>query len=185
MCMQLRRRDPSAIEPLYRAHFDAIFRYAACRVGRDVALDVTSETFAQALRSLDRLDMQRDARAWLFGVATNVLRHHRRAEGRRLRAYEQATQLREETGAATDQVDAQQVELVAALGDLEPVDREALLLFAWADLTYDQIAEALEVPVGTVRSRIFRARRALRSELSATGNNERHTTIESELRWTS
>lgn len=183
--MPIRKRDPSAIEPLYRAHFDAIFRYTACRVGRDVAMDVTSETFAQALRSFDRLDTQRDARAWLFGVATNVLRHHRRAEVRRLRAYERAAQLRGETASGPDSVDPRQADLIAALGDLEPGDREALLLFAWADLSYDEIAEALAVPTGTVRSRIHRARRALRAALLTDPNRERHTTMEGELGWMS
>jgi RNA polymerase sigma-70 factor (ECF subfamily) len=164
-----RRLDPAPIEPLYRAHFDAIYRYASCRVGRDAALDVAAETFAQALRSLGRLDPDRDARAWLFGIAANVLRHHRRSEARRLRAYKA---IETKGGADTSALsqgggEAQQRErLVDALSALEAGDREALLLLAWADLSYDEIAEALGVPVGTVRSRIHRARRLLRSALT-------------------
>src|SRR6476619_7141059 len=94
------RRTPSprAIEGLFLDHFGSIYRFAACRVGRDAAFDIAAETFAQALRSLDRLDAERDARAWLFGIATNVLGHHRRAEQRRFRAYMTVRGLREASG---------------------------------------------------------------------------------------
>ena len=77
-----RTNSPHAIERLFADHFGSIYRFAACRVGRDAALDIAAETFAQALRSFGNLDPERDARAWLFGIATNVLRHHRRAEER-------------------------------------------------------------------------------------------------------
>jgi len=157
----LRRNDPGRIEPLYRAHFDAIFRFAACRVGRDAALDVAAETFAQALRRIDRLDPARDARPWLFGIAVNVLRHHHRSERRRLAAY-----ARTAVQADPAEVEPADAEIADALLALDPRDRDALLLFAWADLSYDAIAEALDVPVGTVRSRINRARRLLRAALA-------------------
>lgn len=108
--------------------------------------DLTSETFAQALRSLGRLDQQRDARAWLFGSATNVLHYRRRAEVRRLRAYERPAQLRvEATGLALDSIDRRRADLVTALGDLESADRETLLLFAWA----------LSAPASTARGECF------------------------------
>ena len=159
----LRRNDPARIEPLYRAHFDAIFRFAACRVGRDAALDVAAETFAQALRRIDRLDPARDPRPWLFGVAVNVLRHHHRAERRRLAAYARAGA----DGATTfGAVDPTRTHVADALLRLDPRDRDALLLLAWADLSYEGIADALGVPVGTVRSRIHRARRLLRAALT-------------------
>ena len=159
-----RRSDLSPIEPLFRAHFDAIYRYAACRVGRDTAVDVAAETFAQALRSVARFDPDRDPRAWLFGVASNVLRHHRRAERRRLRAYSRAAEIdtRVEDGDSVGDGDR----LIGGLARLEPRDRETILLFAWAELSYEEIAKALDIPVGTVRSRIHRARHALRLALT-------------------
>lgn len=159
-----RRADPALIEPLFRAHFDAIYRYAACRVGRDIALDVAAETFAQALRSFDRFEPDRDPRAWLFGVASNVLRRHRRDEMRRLRAYARAV----EVGAQAEETDSVVApgRLTEGLAKLDARDRETILLFAWADLSYEEIAAALVIPVGTVRSRIHRARRTLRVVLS-------------------
>ena len=159
-----RVRTPHAIEALFADHFDAIYRFAVHRVGRDAAADVAAETFAQALRSADRMDPTRDGRAWLFGIASNVIRHHRRAEERRIRAY--ATVERHSVAAGTNGHPESEMllraRLVDALVQLDARDREALLLFAWADLTYEEIATALKIPLGTVRSRIHRARRVLR-----------------------
>ena len=159
-----RVRSPQAIEALFAEHFDPIYRFAVYRVGRDAAADVAAETFAQALRSADRMDPTRDCRAWLFGIASNVIRHHRRAEERRIRAY--AAVERQSDVAGTNGHPESEILLRACLVDalfqLDGRDREALLLFAWADLTYEEIATALEIPLGTVRSRIHRARRMLR-----------------------
>jgi len=164
--MKIFGNDPSPIEPLFREHFDAIDRYAACRVGADAALDVAAETFAQAVRSVARMDPQRDARAWLFGIAANVLRHHRRAEMRRMRAYARASASRSALDGEDASTGTSRAQLVDALEALDARDREALLLFAWADLSYVQIAIALGVPVGTVRSRIHRARHSLRCAIA-------------------
>ena len=172
-----RTPSPQAIEGLFLDHFGSIYRFAACRVGRDAALDIAAETFAQALRSLDRLDAERDARAWLFGIATNVLRHHRRAEQRRFGAYMTVRGLHEasgEDGQSGEDDSLAREHLVEALVSLDARDRETLLLFAWADLSYEEIATALEIPLGTVRSRIHRARHVLRESLSERPESSDH-----------
>jgi RNA polymerase sigma-70 factor (ECF subfamily) len=179
-----RVRSPEAIEALFAEHFDSIYRFAVYRVGRDAAADVAAETFAQALRSADRMDPTRDGRAWLFGIASNVIRHHRRAEERRIRAYaavERQSDMAGTNGHPESEILARTC-LVESLVQLDARDREALLLFAWADLTYEEIATALEIPLGTVRSRIHRARHVLRessgygdvssSELAVAGREE-------------
>ena len=166
-------RRPDAIEALFADHFDPIYRFAVCRVGRDTAADIAAETFAQALRSADRLDPARDARPWLFGIATNVIRHHRRAEERRIRAYaavERQSDVASRNGHPESEIVVRS-RLVEALVHLEARDREALLLFAWADLSYEEIATALQIPVGTVRSTIHRARRVLRENLADGGES--------------
>jgi RNA polymerase sigma factor (sigma-70 family) len=163
-----RMRSPESIEGLFVAHFSSIYRFAVYRVGRDAAVDVAAETFAQAVRSVDRLDTARDARAWLFGIASNVIRHHRRTEARRIRAYaavESQLGAPGTSGRAVDADDSMRTRLVEVLERLDTRDREALLLFAWADLSYEEIATALGIPLGTVRSRIHRARRDLREGL--------------------
>ena len=166
--MLRRTRSPEPIEGLFVAHFGSIYRFAACRVGRDAALDIAAETFAQALRSAERMDPERDARAWLFGIANNVIRHHRRAEERRIRAYaavERQPGAQGRNGRPPESENVLRARLVEGLVRLDARDRETLLLFAWADLSYEEIAAALEIPLGTVRSRIHRARHILRESL--------------------
>ncbi len=160
--------SPEPIEGLFNAHFRSIYRFAACRVVRDAAVDVAAETFVQALRSAHRLDPARDARAWLFGIASNLIRHHCRAEERRMRAYAAVagqSEARDTNDHPAESENPPKARLVEALMRLDARDREALLLFAWADLSYEEIATALDIPLGTVRSRIHRSRRALRESL--------------------
>nr|WP_238324630.1 CU044_5270 family protein [Paenarthrobacter aurescens] len=143
-------------------------RYAATRAGESVADDVMAQTFLVAFESRESFDHRsEDARPWLFGIATNLLRRHHRAEARRLKAFAKAAG-RESYGDGTDRVAerldaaATTARLATAMRKLSSADRECLLLYAWADLTYDGIALATGVPVGTVRSRLNRARRILR-----------------------
>jgi RNA polymerase sigma-70 factor (ECF subfamily) len=169
------RHEPLTFVAVFDRHFDTIHRYLARRVGPDVADDLASETFTTAFRLRDRYDLTRsDARPWLFGIATNLVRHHRRSEGRRLRAYSRldgGQPSDPEADQVAERVDAARAapRIADALSRIPAADRDALLLLAWADLRYDEIAVALEIPVGTVRSRIHRARKRLRELLGSTG----------------
>lgn len=157
--------SPQAFAVVFERHFDAVHGYVQRRVGRDLAEEIASETFTRAFDRRDKYDLNRDdAGPWLLGIATNLLRRHWRSEQRRLLAYGRAAaELR-----PVDYPPAPvAIEIVEALDQLPARDREALLLFAWADLTYQDIAVALEVPVGTVRSRLARARRLLRDRLGS------------------
>jgi len=154
--------DPTRFELVFDRHFDTVYRYLARRIGPDAASDLAAETFAVAFRRRVDYDSARaDAGPWLYGIAANLLRSWRRREERMLRAYAR-------TGAdpagITEHPAGPQV--ADALAALEPADRETLLLYAWADLSYEQIAEALGVPVGTVRSRLHRARARVRTALT-------------------
>lgn len=103
-----------------------------------------------------------DARPWLYGIASNLLRHHFRSSKRKDRADRRALALAEleTTAQPLEQLEAQMLgpRLTQALQAMPVADREALLLFAWAELSYQEIALALDIPLGTVRSRIHRAR---------------------------
>lgn len=164
--------DPRAFMPLVERHQRVLFGYLARRVGRDLAEDVTSETFTRAFALRHRFDMERDdARPWLFGIATNLLRNHARSEVRQLRAYtrhgvDDRTHADEAASHSRVDASAQSPELASALAALKPGDREALLMYAWNDMSYEEIAEALGIPVGTVRSRLNRARRIVQEHLS-------------------
>lgn len=166
------RASPAVFGELYDRHASIIYRYAARRAGDFVADDVTSETFLVAWEQLETYDLDReDARPWLFGIATNLLRQHHRAEAKMLKAAARSAS-REAMGDDSDRI-AAQVDPTAATGRIArtlkamaTIDRETLLLYAWADLTYEGIALAMDVPVGTVRSRLNRARRTLRTQLN-------------------
>jgi RNA polymerase sigma-70 factor (ECF subfamily) len=166
------RDSPAAFGELYDRHASIIYRYAARRAGDFAADDVTSETFLVAWEQLGSYDLDReDARPWLFGIATNLLHRHHRAEAKILKAAAKAAS-REAVTDDSDRI-AAQVDATVATGriartlkSMAAIDRETLLLYAWADLTYEGIALAMDVPVGTVRSRLNRARRALRTELN-------------------
>jgi RNA polymerase sigma-70 factor (ECF subfamily) len=159
---------PDAFAGIFEAHYRTIDAYCVRRLGAD-GHDVSAATFTEAFRVRSRFDVDRaDARPWLYGIASNLLRHHRRRERNRWRAYARSEAVGPSTFDADARVDADRLAapLGAALRSIPPRDRDALLLFAWADLSYEQIGESLGIPVGTVRSRISRARSRLRAALA-------------------
>ncbi|MDF4251356.1 RNA polymerase sigma factor [Streptomyces sp. WMMB303] len=167
------RDEPEAFAVLFDRHADAVHRYAARRLGGEVADDLMAETFTTAFQQRHRYDPDRGAgaRPWLFGIATNLVGRHRRAEARRFKAMARvpAPADHDEPMAdrAADRVGAQAVrrELAAALAALPARHRDVLLLVAWGGLGYEEVAQALGIPVGTVRSRLHRARSRLREAL--------------------
>ena len=154
---------PSEFGAIFELHFDTIHRYVARRLGTALADDIAAAVFTEAFAGRERFLADRaDARPWLYGIATNLIRRHHRHERAGWRAY--AKHGVDPAGIdATPRID--EVAVARALTKLPRVDRDALLLFVWADLGYDDIATTLAVPVGTVRSRISRARAKLRREL--------------------
>ena len=163
--------DPEQFAVVFRRHAPDIHRYVVRRLGPGAADDVVAETFLTAFRFRSRYRSDRaDARPWLYGIATNLIGRHRRAEVRQYRALAR-TGLDPVTESFADRADArvsagtESRRLAAALAGLPAGHRNALLLVAWGDLSYEQAAVALGVPVGTVRSRLSRARARLRQAL--------------------
>ena len=166
--------EPELFAQLYHRHAAELYRYVARRLGAVLADDVVGETFLIAFRRRSRYDRTRPkALPWLYGIAANVISQHRRSELRAYRAFARTgvDPLARTSGSDTDAVDgkvtaqASGPAIAAALRSLSEGDRHVLLLIAWADLSYDETAEALRIPLGTVRSRLNRARRKMRAAL--------------------
>ncbi len=161
---------PADFAAIFDRHYDVVHAYLQRRVGGDLADELAAETFLIAFDKRARYDVSRpNARPWLFGIATNLLHRHHRHELRQLRAYARsaADPILDAFDGVEARVDASSVrrELVDALTRVPAEELDALLLFAWADFSYTEIAEALEIPIGTVRSRLSRARNRMRTEL--------------------
>lgn len=163
---------PGTLVDAFDRHYRDIFGYLAKRIDRHTAEDLASETFVRALEHRSRFDPTKGGeRAWLFGIATNLLSKHWRSEVRGYRACERlgADPLRQgrDVDELVDRVDAQARgrALAGALAGLRAEERDVLLLVAHADMTYGEVAQALDLPVGTVRSRLHRARTAVRAAL--------------------
>lgn len=172
---RIRDGDPAAFEELFDACARAVYNHAF-RLTADwsVAEDVMSETFLAVWRMRKRVDADGGSlRPWLLGVATNVARNHLRSN-RRYRAAAAAAAADADRGAlevadiggrVAGQVDDRHrlAATVRALASLKRREREVLVLCLWEGLAYADAAAALGVPVGTVRSRLSRARRRLAS----------------------
>jgi RNA polymerase sigma factor (sigma-70 family) len=168
--------DPDAFTELFERHWDGLYRFCLSRAG-PAGEDIAAEAFRVAFDRRRRYDARySDARPWLFGIATNLLRDHFRAARREESKLERSAALdtMPHNDAALDGLERQLLgpHLAAALLDIPAADRDALLLMAWADLDYEQIAQALGIQLGTVRSRIYRARQRLRDYLEPSATTE-------------
>jgi RNA polymerase sigma factor (sigma-70 family) len=164
------RTSAEAFSVIFERHFAAVHRYLARRVGVNRADDLVAQTFVVAFERRGVFDERiAGVRPWLFGIATNVMRNELRSEQRMLGAI-----ARLDPGSAGDLYDeverslarvaaaSEVARLAHALAALDRGQRDVLLLHAWAELSHDEIAQALSVPVGTVYSRLSRARSAMK-----------------------
>jgi RNA polymerase sigma factor (sigma-70 family) len=156
-------QEPERFAVLFDRYAPHIHRYFARRVGRQIADDLVAETFLAAFGKRHTYDLSYpDARPWLYGIATNLVGQHRRDEVRQYRIRRAAVPEQDVPGHAdrvAAGVTAQAVRtlLAAALAELSAADRDVLVLIAWEQLSYEEAARAIGVPVGTIRSRLHRA----------------------------
>ncbi|MEU8508674.1 RNA polymerase sigma factor [Streptomyces brevispora] len=169
MHVRIRAGDPDAFRELFRDYAQLVYRHAVRSTGNwAMSEDVVSLTFLEAWRLREKLrDEGESPRPWLMGIAVNVLRNTGRAARRHDRALARLP-LRDVLPDFADELVgriADSEELAAAkvaLGMLRRSEREVFALCVWSGLGYAEAAEALGVPVGTVRSRLSRARTRLR-----------------------
>jgi RNA polymerase sigma-70 factor (ECF subfamily) len=162
--------DMGALGPLVARHHVAVYRFVARRIGAD-AEDIVSETFECACRRAGAYEaIGPDARPWLLGIATNLLRGHARREAAMYRAYARTgvdpVAFSDEYAYGEDGLGRV---LAGALAQMRVEHRDVLLLYALAELSYEEIAHALQVPVGTVKGWLHRARAVAARHLAAVG----------------
>lgn len=168
--------DPERFAAVFDRHAPHIQRYLARRLGAQIADDLVTETFLIAFGKRARYDTAyRNARPWLYGIATNLVGQRHREEVReyRLRAAlgppdDQACHAERVAAQVTAQ--AMNELLASALAALSSGDRDVLLLIAWEGLSYEEVGAALDIPLGTVRSRLNRARKKVRAKLGHSEN---------------
>jgi RNA polymerase sigma-70 factor (ECF subfamily) len=174
--------QPARFGPIFDRHATVLHRYLVRRIGADEADGLLGEVFRIAFEKRCTFDAARSssgsasARPWLYGIATNLVAKHRRSEARRYYAVARLAARGATGGPAlddqvSDAVDARDrwLRVAAAVAELPAAERDALILHVWEGLAYEDVAAALGIPVGTVRSRLNRARGRLREPEEATG----------------
>jgi RNA polymerase sigma-70 factor (ECF subfamily) len=155
-----RRGAPDAVEELFRRHWRSVWRAAfALTMRRELANDIAQEAFVRAMSSLDRFDDSRPFAPWLTRIAANLAIDELRRE-RRLDPG-QTVDIGAEPGPESDD------RVVRAVARLEPERRLIVALHYWLDYSTPEIARLLELPLGTVASRLSRALDELRTDLEA------------------
>jgi RNA polymerase sigma-70 factor (ECF subfamily) len=170
-------QDDRGFQRAYDAHSLSVYRYVISRLGPDAAEDVTAEVFIAAWRARANYSSDRGSlEAWFMGVATNVIARHRAAEARWVRMSRDTARMRTDeppTSGDMEDVDhridneARNARVRAAMAHIPPREREPLLLHIVTEMSYEEIAIALDIPIGTVRSRISRGRARLQQRIGS------------------
>lgn len=172
-------RAPAARDLVFRdlvdQHRDRLYRFVLRHIGHATeAEELAQQAFAEAARTYENFRGESQLSTWLYGIAMNLVRNHLTRAPQRLYRFEDEDALAELPGAEADpEQQLAMTQLVRLLDDelrdLMPEMREVLLLVALDDISYEDAAALLSVPIGTVRSRVSRARSHLRRRLAAAG----------------
>jgi RNA polymerase sigma-70 factor (ECF subfamily) len=164
------RETPERFGVIYDRYAAEVHQYLARRVGTALADDLTADTFVAAFAGRHRYDPSAErAIPWLLGIATNLLRRHHRTERAQYRLWARTgvdptvVDNHDDAVAARVSAAATAAGLAGALAQLTARERDVLFLVVWGELSYQETADALGVPIGTVRSRLSRARQRLRA----------------------
>ncbi len=177
--------NPDAFAELFRRHADAVYNHCFRRTGSwESADDLTSVVFLETWRRRRRIGLEKDGSLlpWLLGVANAAVKHrdrtirrHRRLLAKLANAEPHGHDPSEDVVARTDDERRMQ-KVLSVFNLLTPTEQDVLALVFWARLSYEDAAVALGVPVGTVRSRVARARIHLQSLLERSSSRPRPAT---------
>jgi len=163
---QAKRGDQEAIARIVREHYASVYRFCARRIGPDLAEDAAQDTFLSAQKAIKRFDGRSSLSTWLLGIAHN----HCRALSRKRKSEIPIEDLwlgEAMTTSGDEKRVIDQEALRAALAKLSPEHREVVLLHEIDGLSYDEAAQVLGIPSGTVKSRLHHAFLNLRRALGA------------------
>jgi RNA polymerase sigma-70 factor, ECF subfamily len=161
------------LRELIDAHYEALYRYAY-RLGGHAgdAEDLVQETFGKAMRKMDQLRNPDRVKPWLYRILRNLYLHKVRDDKRRrIVPVENLAELPAQAESAVPAIDPQALQ--AALDELEEGFRTPLILFYFEGFSYREIAEQLDLPIGTVMSRLARAKGYLKTRLGEQQEGER------------
>lgn len=168
--------DPNGrFSTLFRERRDRLYRFVMRHIGDSAeAEDLAQQAFVEAACSYEKFRGEAQLSTWLYGIAMNLVRNHlARSPSRRYRFEDESILHTTPGGQADPEQQCHLNELIVLLqGELDglmPEMREVLLLVAMDEVSYEDAAALLSVPIGTVRSRVSRARMHLRSRLHARG----------------
>lgn len=183
-----RMGDADAFGLVFERHAKVIYNYCFRRLGDwAMAEDALSTVFLEAWRRRDKELPPDKVLPWLYGIATNVVRNRRRSERRFAAALMRMPNPEPEpdfADRADERIDDEQQmrQALMLIARLPRQEQDVFTLCAWMQLSYEDAALALDVPIGTVRSRLFRARQHLRELDPAFGHKkERTTTVQEAL----
>jgi RNA polymerase sigma factor (sigma-70 family) len=173
-----RTGDADAFGLLFERHASAIYNYCFRRTGNwNAAEDLVSLVFLEAWRRRDKELPPGKVLPWLYGIATNVLRNRRRSDRRFAAALSRVPRPNPEPDFARDADDRidderQMKRILRVVSQVPWHEQNTFALCAWAGLSYEEASVALDIPIGTVRSRLSRARQRLRELDPAFGHEE-------------
>jgi RNA polymerase sigma-70 factor, ECF subfamily len=169
LILDLQQGSDGAFTELFLRYRERVYAFFRRRINDAAqAEELSQETFLAVLRAATRYEPRATFRAYLFGIAFNILAAHRRKSAS---ASLSSTSTPDEVSAPSGTDPATVMYVRQAVERLEASEREVLLLREFEELSYDEIAKILHAPVNTVRSRLFRARMALREILTTAPGN--------------
>jgi len=176
-----RKGEGDAIEALIRAHQEALYAFMLRMSGRpDVAEDIVQESFVRVLKNLDRFDSRFRFSTWLFTIAkrlyVNAMQKHKPTYDSDVVSERQGHREHSPGGALARAESIQNLRgmIDVALDRLAPLQREIILLFHQQNWPITEIAVYLDMPEGTVKSHLHRARRRMRSVIESSESMQRH-----------
>jgi RNA polymerase sigma-70 factor (ECF subfamily) len=158
---------------LVEQHRERLYTFVRRHIGHpDDAEEIAQEAFVQACEAISRFRGESQLSTWLYGIAMNLVRNYLSRAPHRVHTFvgeETLATVSDSRDPVEERVDRERAlaRLAAELGNLAPEMREVLLMVALDELSYEEAATLLSIPIGTVRSRVFRARAALKERLAA------------------